>query len=191
MAGCRLSHTFFGRVEVPCLMHRPLMFPLVAILATCVPTPVLAQRLPFERTFELSAPAILDVSTIRGQSGRVSPQGRPASWARRSKDPHRTKRGRHHSRRRSARACHQPQRRRSHHRRLGRPFASCMSHRCRAELRPRGSSTARPLSVDRPRTVVPYSPSERLTSPCDRCDDLSDTRRTEALQEAVRARPHA
>jgi hypothetical protein len=43
------------------------MFPLVAILATCVPAPVLAQRLPFERTFELSAPAILDVSTIRGK----------------------------------------------------------------------------------------------------------------------------
>jgi hypothetical protein len=48
-------------------MHWSLMFPLVAILATCVPAPVLAQRLPFERTFELSEPAILDVSTIRGK----------------------------------------------------------------------------------------------------------------------------
>jgi hypothetical protein len=48
-------------------MHRSLMFPLVTILATCVPAPALAQRLPFERTFELSEPAILDVSTIRGK----------------------------------------------------------------------------------------------------------------------------
>jgi len=48
-------------------MHRSLMFPLAAILATCVPAPVLAQRLPFERTFELSEPAILDVSTMRGK----------------------------------------------------------------------------------------------------------------------------
>jgi hypothetical protein len=48
-------------------MHRSLMFPLVAIFATCVPAPVLAQRLPFQRTFELSEPAILDVATIRGK----------------------------------------------------------------------------------------------------------------------------
>jgi len=48
-------------------MHRSMMFPIAAILATCVPAPVLAQRLPFERTFELSEPAILDVSTIRGK----------------------------------------------------------------------------------------------------------------------------
>jgi hypothetical protein len=48
-------------------MHRSLMFPLVTILATCVPAPALAQRLRFERTFELSEPAILDVSTIRGK----------------------------------------------------------------------------------------------------------------------------
>jgi len=44
-----------------------MMFPLAAILATCVPALAVAQRLPFERTFEISEPAILDVSTIRGK----------------------------------------------------------------------------------------------------------------------------
>jgi hypothetical protein len=40
---------------------------LVVAAATCLPATVLAQRLPFERTFELSEAAVLDVSTIRGK----------------------------------------------------------------------------------------------------------------------------
>jgi hypothetical protein len=191
LAGCRLSRTFCGRAEIRCLVHRSLMFPLVTILATCIPAPVLVQRPPFERTFELSEPAILDVSTIRGQSGRVSPQGRPASWARRSKDPHRNETW-PAPYAAAVRSCVSSA--------AAAPFASPSPRTAIRQLHlppllcgieTAGSSNARPLSVDRPRTVVPYSPSERLTSPCDRCDDLSDTRRTEALQEAVRARPHA
>ncbi len=42
-------------------------FALSVVIATGVPTSVSAQRLPFERTVELSEPAILDVSTIRGK----------------------------------------------------------------------------------------------------------------------------
>ncbi len=48
-------------------MHRSMMFALAAILSTFVSAPASAQRLPFERAFELSAPAILDVSTVRGR----------------------------------------------------------------------------------------------------------------------------
>jgi hypothetical protein len=43
------------------------MFALAVTVAACVPAPVLAQRLPFERSFELNEAAILDVSTIRGK----------------------------------------------------------------------------------------------------------------------------
>jgi hypothetical protein len=48
-------------------MHLSRLFALALSVATCVPAPALAQRLRFERTFELSEPAILDVSTIRGK----------------------------------------------------------------------------------------------------------------------------
>ena len=48
-------------------MHPSTIFALAVTIATCVPVPVSAQRLPFERSFELSGPAILDVSTIRGK----------------------------------------------------------------------------------------------------------------------------
>lgn len=66
------------------------MFPLAAILATGVPAPVLAQRLPFERTFELSEPAILDVSTIRGKEDRCERRrSRPRRHHRRRDHSHR------------------------------------------------------------------------------------------------------
>ena len=48
-------------------MHLSRPLAVAVTLATCVPAPTLAQRLPFERAFELSEPAILDVSTIRGK----------------------------------------------------------------------------------------------------------------------------
>ena len=48
-------------------MPRFTMSALAVAVATCVPAPVLAQRLPFERSFELSESLILDVSTIRGK----------------------------------------------------------------------------------------------------------------------------
>jgi hypothetical protein len=48
-------------------MHMSRMPALVLAVATCVPAPLLAQRLPFDRSFELTEPSILDVSTIRGK----------------------------------------------------------------------------------------------------------------------------
>jgi DUF4097 and DUF4098 domain-containing protein YvlB len=43
------------------------MFALAVLVTTCVPAPALAQRLPFERTFDVNEPAVLDVSTFRGR----------------------------------------------------------------------------------------------------------------------------
>lgn len=48
-------------------MHKSTMFALAVTVAMCIPAPVFAQRMPFERSFELSDSAILDVSTIRGK----------------------------------------------------------------------------------------------------------------------------
>ena len=47
-------------------MHFLTMFALAVALA-CVPAAAQAQRFPFERAFELSGPAVLDVSTGRGK----------------------------------------------------------------------------------------------------------------------------
>jgi hypothetical protein len=48
-------------------MHPPTMFALAVAATTCVHAPALAQRFPFEGTFEVNEPASLDVSTIRGE----------------------------------------------------------------------------------------------------------------------------
>ena len=53
------------------------MSALAVTIAMCAPAPVLAQRFPFERSFELSESSILDVSTIRGKIDvRVGEPGR-------------------------------------------------------------------------------------------------------------------
>jgi hypothetical protein len=48
-------------------MRYSMLFALAVTVVAYVPAPAFAQRLPFERTFRLSEPAILDVSTIRGK----------------------------------------------------------------------------------------------------------------------------
>jgi hypothetical protein len=78
-----IERTFYreGRVEpavsinltmrraggVHLLMRKFSMFAVVLGIALATASPALAQRLPFERTFELSEPSVLDVSTIRGK----------------------------------------------------------------------------------------------------------------------------
>jgi hypothetical protein len=58
-------------------MRKPTISALAVAGAMCVPAPALAQRLPFERSFALSEPSILDVSTIRGKIDvRVGEPGR-------------------------------------------------------------------------------------------------------------------
>ena len=47
-------------------MHSSRLFAL-AVAFACIPVPALAQRFPFERTFEIGGPAILDVATGRGK----------------------------------------------------------------------------------------------------------------------------
>lgn len=55
-----------GRAGYTALMPK-ITGALLAGLATCMAAPALAQRLPFERSFEISEPAVLDVSTVRGK----------------------------------------------------------------------------------------------------------------------------